>query len=155
MAWNSDSNKQGQSPSIKSIITPGAPIAFNSQQAGKPYRDSWDIDRAYREGMQRVVWVNRCVDAIAGNQSRLPVILRGDNSPDGEKVTKKSHPLLKILNSKANYGENAFVFRYRLSSQLLISSRGAFVEIIRGRDGGVIGLQLLPPGHTAPIPDKR
>lgn len=85
MAWNSDSNKQGQSPSIKSIITPGAPVSFNSQQTGKPYRDSWDIDRAYREGMQRVVWVNRCIDAIAGNQSRLPVILRGDNSPMAKK----------------------------------------------------------------------
>ncbi|MFZ9715925.1 MAG: phage portal protein [Ilumatobacteraceae bacterium] len=155
MAWNSVSNKQAQNASIKSIITPGAPVAFNPNQAGKPYKDSWDIDRAYREGFQRVVWVNRCIDAIAGNQSRLPVILRRENSPDGEKVTRKTHPLLRILNSKANYGENAFVFRYRLSSQLLMSSRGAFIEIIRGRDGGVIGLQLLPPGHTSPIPDKR
>lgn len=155
MAWNSESNKEQKSPSVKSIITPGAPVAFNAQMAGRPYRDSWDIERAYREGMQRVVWVNRCIDAIAGNQSRLPVILRGDNSPDGEKVTRKTNPLLKILNSKANYGENAFVFRYRLSSQLLMSSRGAFIEIIRGRDGGVVGLQLLPPGHTAPIPDKK
>lgn len=155
MPWNQVSNKQGQNASAKSIITPGAPVAFNPNQAGKPYKDSWDIDRAYREGFQRVVWVNRCIDAIAGNQSRLPAILRKDNSPDGEKVGQKNHPLLRILNSRANYGENAFVFRYRLSSQLLMSSRGAFIEIIRGRDGGIIGLQLLPPGHTSPIPDKK
>ena len=155
MAWNKTSDKQVQSPNVKSIITPGAPIAFNAGQVGKPYKDSWDIDRAYREGFQRVVWVNRCIDAIAGNQSRLPAILRKDNSPDGEKISRKTHPLLKILNSKANFGENAFVFRYRLSSQLLMSSRGAFIEVLRGRDGGIIGLQLLPPGHTAPIPDAK
>ena len=155
MAWNKTSDKQVQAPNVKSIITPGAPIAFNAGQVGKPYKDSWDIDRAYREGFQRVVWVNRCIDAIAGNQSRLPAILRKDNSPDGEKISRKTHPLLKILNSKANFGENAFVFRYRLSSQLLMSSRGAFIEVLRGRDGGIIGLQLLPPGHTAPIPDAK
>lgn len=155
MAWNSESNKQIETPSVKSIITPGAPVAFNPNQTGKPYKDSWDIDRAYREGMQRVVWVNRCIDAISGNQARLPAILRKDNSPDGEKVTKKSHPILRLLNTKANFGENSFVFRYRLTSQLLLSSRGAFIEVIRGRDGNPIALQLLPPGHTSPIPDKR
>jgi HK97 family phage portal protein len=156
MAWNSGSNKALQSGSQKSILTPGAPVAFNTGIAGKPYRDSWDIERAYREGMSKVTWVTRCIDAIAGNQARLPVILRQDNSPSGKIVTdNKNNSILDILNTKSNMGENSFVFRYRLSSQLLLSSRGAFIEKVRGRDGSVVALQLLPPQHTAPIPDPK
>jgi HK97 family phage portal protein len=156
MAWNSSQNKSLQSSGQKSVITPGAPIAFNPSQAGKPYRDSWDIERAYREGMAKVTWVNRCIDAIAGNQARLPVMLRKDNSPNGKIITDNNDSkILDILNSKSNMGENSFVFRYRLSSQLLMSSRGAFIEKVRGKDGGIIALQLLPPQHTSPIPDPR
>jgi HK97 family phage portal protein len=156
MAWNSGSDKALQSGSQKSILTPGAPVAFNTGIAGKPYRDSWDIERAYREGMSKVTWVTRCIDAIAGNQSRLPVILRKDNSPSGKIITdNRNNTILDILNTKSNMGENSFVFRYRLSSQLLLSSRGAFIEKVRGKDGSVVALQLLPPQHTAPIPDPK
>jgi HK97 family phage portal protein len=156
MAWNSSNNKALQSGSQKSILTPGAPIAFNTGIAGKPYRDSWDIERAYREGMAKVTWVTRCIDAIAGNQARLPVILRKDNSPSGKIVTdNKNNGILDILNTKSNMGENSFVFRYRLSSQLLLSSRGAFIEKVRGKDGSIVALQLLPPQHTSPIPDPK
>jgi HK97 family phage portal protein len=156
MAWNSSKNKSLGSASEKSILGPGAPVAFNAGTVGKPYRDSWDIERAYREGMQKVTWVNRCIDAIAGNQARLPVILRKDNSPDGKIVTdNKDNKILDLLNTKSNIGENSFVFRYRLSSQLLLSSRGAFIEKVRGRDGSIIGLHLLPPQHTAPIPHPK
>ena len=156
MAWNSSNNKALQSGSQKSILTPGAPVAFNTGIAGRPYRDSWDIERAYREGMAKVTWVTRCIDAISGNQARLPVILRKDNSPSGKIVTdNKNNGILDILNTKSNMGENSFVFRYRLSSQLLLSSRGAFIEKVRGKDGSIVALQLLPPQHTSPIPDPK
>lgn len=135
-------------------LSPGAPVAYNTAVAGKPYRDSWDIERAYREGMQRVVWVSRCIDAISGNQARLPMILRDNNSPVGQ-VIDKDNSILDILNTKSNPAENSFVFRYRLSSQLLMSSRGVFIEKVRGRDGRIIALQLLPPQSTAPIPDPK
>lgn len=137
------------------MIGPGAPIAYNAAMAGKAYRDAWDIERAYREGMQKVTWVSRCIDAIAGNQARLPIILRKDNQQDGRIIRKKNDPLLEILNTKSNDGENSFIFRYRLSSQLLMSSRGVFIEKVRGRDGRIIALHLLPPQHTSPIPDPK
>jgi len=155
MAWNSRDSKDARASESKAArIGPGSPVALSPTLAGRAYRDAWDIERAYREGMQRVVWVNRCIDAIAGNQARLPVILRKDNSPNGEIVERK-HPLLDILNSKSNEGENSFIFRYRLSSQLLMSTRGAFIEKVYGRDGRIIALNLLPPQHTSPIPDPR
>ena len=157
MAWNPSTNKSLNNQSQKDI-GPGAPIAQNPGYAGKPYRDSWDIERAYREGMQKVTWVSRCIDAIAGNQARLPIILRKDNSPHGEILSikeAKKMPLLNILNSKSNIGENSYIFRYRLSAQLLLGTRGAFIEKVRGRDGGIIGLNLLPPQSTSPIPDPK
>jgi HK97 family phage portal protein len=159
MPWNPSQNKSlGGNQSSKVAIGPGAPIAQNLAYAGKAYNDSWDIERVYKEGMQKVTWVARCIDAIAGNQARLPVILRKDNMPEGEVVSgskAKNSNVLKMLNTKSNIGENSFIFRYRLSSQLLMSSRGVFIEKIRGRDGGVIGLNLLPPQSTSPIPDPK
>ena len=152
MAWNSRESKNLGSAEVKAAtIGPGAPVAISPTLSGRPYRDAWDIERAYREGMQKVVWVNRCIDVIAGNQARLPIVLRKDNNPNGEIVNRKN-PLLDILNSKTNVGENSFVFRYRLSSQLLMSTRGVFIEKLFGRDGSIIALNLLPPQHTSPIP---
>jgi len=159
MAWNSFEKKSLNNIESKAArVSVGAPIANNPSYAGKGYRDPWDIERAYKEGMQKVVWVSRCIDAIAGNQARLPVILRQNNDPEGKIVTKKNlgnGSILDILNTKANEGENSFIFRYRLSAQLLMSTRGAFIEKIRGRDGRIIGLNLLPPQYTSPIPDPR
>lgn len=158
MAWNSTNNKSAKDSFLFKTIGPGAPVAQNPSFVGKPYRDMWDIERAYREGFQKVTWVTRCIDAIAGNQARLPIILRKENSRDGEILTGRrafNNPLIEILNTKANMGENAFIFRYRLSSQLLMSSRGAFIEKVKGRDGRIIALNLLPPQHTAPMPDPK
>ena len=153
MAWNS--NKSLNNESMKAALNAGAPVAFNPSFAGKPYSDSWDIERAYREGVQKVTWVFRCIDAIAGNQARLPMVLKEDNSPQGNIVTRNRGNILDVLNSKSNPGENSFVFRYRLSAQLLMSSRGAFIEKVRGRDGRIMALHLLPPQHTRPIPHPK
>lgn len=158
MAWNKIENKAVFGNGSKAaIIPPGSPISTNPGYAGKGYKDPWDIERAYREGMQKVTWVSRCVDAIAGNQSRLPVILRKDNSPDGEIVKKKrgTSTILDLLNTRSNQGENSFIFRYRVSSQLLLGTRGVFIEKVRSRDGGVMALNILPPQHTSPIPDPK
>lgn len=158
MAWNKIETKSLDGMAQKSAIGPGGIIAQNASYTGKAYRDPWDIERAYREGMQKVTWVSRCIDAIAGNQARLPIILRRDNSPEGSIVKNKKGEqkgLLDLLNTKSNIGENSFIFRYRMSSQLLLGTRGVFIEKVRGRDGGIIGLNLLPPQSTAPIPDPK
>lgn len=155
MAWNSREIKSLNSPDAKAAnLGPGSPVSNNPNFVGRGYRDSWDIERAYREGMQKVTWVSRCIDAIAGNQARLPVILRKDNNPEGE-VLRRKHEILDILNTKANEGENSFIFRYRLSSQLLMSTRGVFIEKIRGRSGKLVALNLLPPQYTSPIPHPK
>lgn len=153
MAWNSPSNKDISGVEEKALSV-GAPVVYDVGKTGRPYRDGWDIERAYREGHQKITWVFRCIDAIAGNQARLPMMLRKDNDHRGERI-KSRRPILELLNSKSNIGENSFIFRYRLSAQLMMSSRGVFIEKVRGRDGRLIGLQLLPPQYTAPVPDAR
>jgi len=156
MAWNKSETKSLNTgiQTKGGTVGVGAPVSLNPNSVGRPYRDSWDIEKAYREGVQRVTWVFRCIDAISGNQARLPMVLRKDNSPNGEIINKKDD-LLTLLNSKSNEGENSFIFRFRVSSQLLMSTRGVFVEKVRGRDGKVNALYLLPPQHTAPIPDAK
>lgn len=106
-----------------------------------------------QEGMERVTWVFRAVDAIASNAARVPMVMRRDDSKTGEEVT--DHPLYPIYNSKANVGEDSFVFRYRLSTQLLLSKRGVFVEVVRNNGGEVSALVLLPPDQVEPIPHPK
>lgn len=153
MAWNKRETKTAMAPSAKALPY-GAPVTTNlGINPNRGYHDSWDIERAYREGMRKVTWVSRSIDAIAGNQARLPMVGRKGNSAFGQIV--KDHPVLDILNTKSNPGENSYIFRYRLSAQLLLSTRGAFVEMIRGRNGKVVALHLLPPQYTSPIPDPK
>ena len=156
MAWNIV-NKALDLPRVEkkaAQVAVGAPVAYSSNvPQGIGYHDNWDIVRAYNEGVRKVTWVFRCIDVISSNQAMLPMVLRKDNNPFGELV--KTHPLLSLFNNTANMGENAFAFRYRLSSQLLMSSRGAFVEIVRGKSGVPIALHLLPPQSTSPIPDPN
>jgi HK97 family phage portal protein len=157
MAWNSSSNKSLQSgiEEKRAQISVGAPVAYSPTIQGnnRGYHDGWDIVKTYKEAVAKVTWVYRSIDVIASNQASLPMILRKDNNPFGEIVTE--NPILKIFNNTANIGENAWAFRYRLSSQLLMSTRGVFVEIVRSRDGTPIAMHLLPPQNTSPIPDVK
>lgn len=152
MAWNSSQNKS-ITPSQTKSVPIGTPIAATPGMVGKPYRDGWDINRAYRDGLAKVTWVFRAVDAIAGNQARLPAIFRKDNSPDGEIIRK--HDSLKVLNTKSNIAESSSIFRYRLSSQLMLSSRGVFIEVVRSQNGKPYALHLLPPQSTSPLPHPK
>jgi len=155
MAWNTSSNKSLQAPQEqkKANISVGAPVAYSPTLQGndRGYHDGWDIVKAYKEAVAKVTWVYRSIDVIASNQASLPMVLRKDNNPFGEVVHE--NPILNLFNNTANMGENAWAFRYRLSSQLLMSTRGVFVEIVKDRSGMPIALHLLPPQNTSPIPD--
>jgi HK97 family phage portal protein len=122
---------------------PGRPL--------KPYKDGWDMERSVTQALDRVTWVYKAVYAIAANAASLPIAIRKGDWRIGELTY--DDPILQIMNRNANPGQDAFSFRFMLSSQLLLSQRGAFVEIIRNRMGEVAALVLLPPQYTFPIPD--
>ena len=123
--------------------------AINPVDKKRAYKDDWDVNRAVTEGNDRVTWVFKSVYAIAANAARLPVEIHNE---DNEPV---DNPLLPVLNRKANPHHDAFNFRFQLSSQILLSKRGAFIEVVKDRLDNVIGLYLLPPQWTYPIPDPK
>lgn len=109
----------------------------------------WPVERAVTEGYERVIWVFKCVDTIARNSAKLDYRLK-----KGERIVT-DHPLYRVLNDgKANELETGRQFRKRLSAQLLLSPRGAFVEVTKTRGGKVLRYDLLPPGRTVPIPGR-
>lgn len=124
-------------------------FAIQRQAVGKPYRDDWDIDRADRDALRKVIWVFRSIHAIADAQARLPFEIRQD-SEEGEPI--EDHFLIPLLNQKPNADESAYSFRYRLSAQVLISRKGAFAEMTSDRFGNVVELRLLDPRKTHPVP---
>lgn len=120
--------------------------AFGNRYENAAPNQAWPIEKAISEGYARVVWVFKAVDTIAGNAARLKFRLK-----DGQDVID-DHPLYHLLNhGKANPLETGWMFRKRLSAQVLLSPRGAFVEVTRSRLGTPTRLDLLPPGRTFPV----
>lgn len=134
-----------QAKDFRSIVAP--------TQRGRPYRDSWDVEKAVREGMQRMTWVFRAVHVRATKSAGLPILVRR-GSPHSEDVDE-AHALLPLLNAYPSPEESAYVFRYRLSAVVDLSRMGAFAEVERNELDDPIGLRLLPPGYTSPIPGTR
>ncbi|MEU8911778.1 phage portal protein [Streptomyces nigrescens] len=115
----------------------------------------WDLDRVIQEGYERSIWTFKSVEAISKHPGALTIEIGrgGDERQFAETLT--DHPLLRVLNVQANPLERAGVFKKRLSAQLLLSKKGAFVEITRSRAGTITRLDLLPPNRVEPIPDPH
>ncbi|MEV0254757.1 hypothetical protein AB0H82_10915 [Streptomyces sp. NPDC050732] len=105
--------------------------------------DGWDMDRVVTEGYERVVWVFKAVDTIGKHASRLPLELGRGLTEEGEfDETFPDHPLLRLLNGRANPLETGPMFREHLSGQILLSKRGVFVEKTHSRAGTLTRLDL-------------
>src|SRR5690349_6093704 len=102
--------------------------------------NGWDLGRNISKGYERVVWVFKCVDAIASAQASVTVYLKDFSTAHGEVVNDKDFNFL--LNRKANPYENSWKFRYRLSAQLLLSPLGAFIEVVKTPAGVIKELYL-------------
>jgi HK97 family phage portal protein len=148
MKWNPTTSSKSLSTKAGTVYNGSAAV----RRGTVAYRQEWDADRAVNEALDRVTWVFRCVDAIASNAARQEVIVREGNPWDGE-IINSEQALYRIFNSKANNGESAIAFRYRLSAQLLLSRKGVFVQIVRSNRGEVLALYLLPPEQVEPIKD--
>lgn len=118
---------------------------------GNIYDPNWDLQRIVTDGYERVVFVHRIVNARAVNGARLPVVIRNGVEEDAPLVT--DHPLLALLNKRANQYETGRAFRHRLLSQLQLSKRGVFVEVTVDRKGDPSALHLLNPLWTWARPD--
>jgi phage portal protein BeeE len=123
--------------------------------AGQPVFQPWSADRAVKEGSERDIWVFRAMHQWALAIANLPVVLRDGDPVTGKLLESDSDPLVGLLNEKpasALYPSGS-LFRYRLAWQLGISKAGVFVERVVNQGGRLIGLHLLPPDLTRPLPD--
>ncbi|MFD9190401.1 phage portal protein [Streptomyces phaeochromogenes] len=123
---------------------------------GTPGRaDGWDMERVITEGYERSIWTFKSVEAISKHASTLPIqIGRGGDEREFAEVLE-DHPILRLLNKKANPLETGDVFKKRLSAQLLLSKKGVFVEKTFSRGGVLTRLDLLPPDRVQIIPDDE
>ncbi|MFJ5143038.1 phage portal protein [Streptomyces sp. NPDC088707] len=118
--------------------------------------DGWDVDRVVTEGYERVIWVYKAIETIGKHAGRLPLEIGIGDTEDGEfERVIEDDPLLRVLNGRANPVETGSQFRKRLSAQILLSKRGAFVEVTRSNRGTITRLDLLPPNRVIPVPDPR
>ncbi|MGC4950918.1 phage portal protein [Streptomyces sp. DT224] len=118
--------------------------------------DGWDLDRVVTEGYERVIWVYKAIETIGKHAGRLPIEIGVGLSEDGQfEQVIEDHPLLRVLNGRANPVETGAQFRKRLSAQILLSKAGAFVEVTRSNRGTITRLDLLPPDRVIPVPDPR
>jgi HK97 family phage portal protein len=125
-----------------------ASAGWNMHGAARP----WPIERAIREGYERVMWVFKAVDKIGENCARDDIPFEVVEGYGDKLRVIEDHPLSRLLNGQANPLETGGVFLERLSAQLLLSKRGAFVEIVLSNMGTPIRLDLLPPGRTRMVP---
>ncbi|MFF9901245.1 phage portal protein [Streptomyces longispororuber] len=123
---------------------------------GTPGRaNGWDMERVIIEGYERSIWTFKSVEAISKHASTLPVqIGRGGDEREFAEVLE-DHPLLRLLNHRANPLETGDVFKKRLSAQLLLSKKGVFIEKTYSRGGVLTRLDLLPPDRVEIIPDDE
>lgn len=126
-------------------------FAVSSWQRGRPYQTGWSVERAVEDGLSKVHLLWRAIHAIADNEARLPMLLRKGHPLKGTPI--EDHFALPLLNVRANPDERSYPFRYALSAQVLISKKGAMVEVIRNRLGDPIALYLHHPDKISPVPD--
>ncbi len=137
------------------ISWPGATVHRGWTSWSGPNRAAgWDMDQVIAEGFERSVWAYRCVELISGSQSRLPFRIARNRGLEDEEIIEK-HPLYRVLNKRANPLETARAFRKRLSAQVLLSKKGAFVEVIKSRAGIITRLDLLDPDRVEIIPSDN
>ena len=148
---------QTKKASPKDAIARAGGLALGNGGMPLDVAGPWDMEKGVKQGLERVGMVYRCVDAIAQSQSRIPMDIRkvtpGVSRYDAQVVDDKE--LWNLLNFRANSYETSQAFRYRLSATLLLSRRGAFVEMVRGASGKVEELHLMMPGSVKPIPHPK
>lgn len=124
---------------------------------GQPYSNTWNVDRAVREGYEGNPLVYRAIEVICQNAIAQRIILRKGDPDEGTilDLTKDPSRLLYVLNRRANPWETALIFRHRMVAQYLLSSRGVFIEVILTRSGRVGMLNLVDPDLVDIVPSEK
>lgn len=146
---NAFETKRGPGRPRNGSVIPLPGLAYSPWEA----KSKWeDYDYAASRGLDLVVWVYRCIDAIAMAQAPVTINCHKKGDPATEFV--EVDDVFKLLNRYPNPNENSFNFRYRLTGQLLLSTKGAFIELLKSKDGVVREIYLHHPGTVEPKKGK-
>lgn len=129
-----------------------APYAYGLPYAARTRSGAMHVENFIEDTYGRITWVFKAVNTVANNAASLKVVCRKGDPVDGPEI---EHPLLSLLNWRSSpwTREQAFIFRHRVSAQLSLSTRGAFIEVVRNNGGEPMALHLLPPQKVLPVPD--
>lgn len=143
----------------KKVAAPSQGAAISRAMSQSPSRHGfysasghWDIDRAVTDGYEKVMMVFRCVDAIATNQTKIPILHRKGDPRLGELLNNPR--IMRLLNVRPNSYETAKEFRYRLTGLALLSRKGYFIEAVPNIKEAE-SLHLLPPQSVTPVPHPK
>ncbi|AUY50483.1 phage portal protein [Streptomyces sp. CB01881] len=129
--------------------------SLNWSPAGIDRARPWSVERAVQDGMERAVWIYKAVDTISNHAADRLLRVRPRSGTSEDPLPPLAvHPLYEAMNVKANPLEGAWIFKKRVSMQLLLSKRGVFLEPTFTRGGDLLRIDLLPPGRTRPVPGK-
>ncbi len=133
-------------------ISTGSAGTYSMYGSGS-YSNNWDFEKAVSQGYEKLSIVFRCIDAISQNQADRELYVQEGTQNAGRRVPDVQ--VNYVLNRRSNIYETAKQFRYRLSSQLLLSRKGAFVERVNNKSNRVCELHLLDPSNVQPTQDPR
>lgn len=119
---------------------------------GVPYSSDWNVRRATTEGYEGNPLVYRAIEVICDNATKHPIVTREGDPDDGPVVTDDPTRLLYVLNRRANPWEISRILRHRLMAQFLLSSKGAFLEVVRTPSNRFGMLTLLDPDMVRIVP---
>lgn len=142
----------GEEPQTKALLSEYYEALYSAGLNVHSRSRAWPVERAIAEGYERVIWVFKAVATIGENVARHDIPFQVITGPDDNPRVIEDHPISRMLNGIVNPMETGEVFLERLSAQLLLSKRGAFVEVTRSNMGTPVRLDLLPPGRTRIVP---
>lgn len=128
-----------------------------SHLVGRPVMDGSAFDdRGAIEALEGNTIVFCSVDRLATTAANVPVrVYSGRRYDPADAELLDTHPLVDLLNMWPNMEQDSREFRYVLAAQMLVSKRGAIVEVHRDSKGTPLALELLDPRYTYPVPGKE
>lgn len=153
--WGDLFERKDASPAASAAATTRAVSTIGSSRFGSQLGEPDNVTQAVEGHYKRVLWVWRAIDAIALAQCTLHMKIWTDRTDEAEMVDGWEH-IERILNVRPNSYEQAWQFRYRISTLMLLSSTGVFIEIVPDKvTGDPAELHIIAPDAVRPLKDPK
>lgn len=151
--WRSVFEQKDARPGDSAAATSRAVSTIGRSSFAAQVTDHDNVTQAVDGHYRRVLWVWRAIDAIALAQCTLQLRTWTDRTDEAQFVEGWEH-IERLLNVRPNKYEQAWQFRYRVSTLMLLSTMGVFIEIVPDAvTGDPAELHIIAPDAVSPIKD--